>query len=65
MDQKYIEAIFRMIVKIARSIDDDQEALSIKCLYKEFDKVIGKPLELNEYIQYNDKLYKVIQAHTA
>lgn len=57
--------LVRLAVKEARTITDDQEALAVKVLYKEWEKQKGNPLEAGEYVQYNDKLYRVLQAHTA
>ena len=57
-------AILKMALKQARTITDDQEALSVQCLYKEWDKQIGKQLNVGEYIQHEGKLYRVLQAHT-
>lgn len=59
-----LRLIIQSAIKYARSVTDDQEALAIKMLYKEFDKQIGKALEVGEYVQYGEKLYRVIQAHT-
>ena len=64
MDYELIRQIIRFAVKNAREITDGAEALEVKFLYKEFDKQIGRTLDVGEYIQYNDKLYKVLQAHT-
>ena len=57
-------AILKMVLKQARAITDDQEALSVQCLYKEWDKQIGKQLNVGEYIQHEGKLYRVLQTHT-
>lgn len=65
MNEDNVRLIIQAAVKYARSVADDQEALEIKMLYKEFDKQIGKALAVGEYVQYGDKLYRVIQAHTA
>lgn len=62
---KDLRLIIQAAVKYARNITNDQEALEIKMLYKEFMAQIGKPLAVGEYVQYNDKLYRVLQAHTA
>ena len=64
MDMDNFRAIIKIAVKTARSITDDQEALKVKGLYKQFEKQIGRSVEVGEYIQYNDKLYRVLQAHT-
>lgn len=65
MDLEMIRQIIKYAVSNARQIKDDTEALNVKFLFKEFDAQIGKPLEVGEFIQYNDKLYKVLQPHTA
>ena len=61
--------VFRALVKLAviqaRSITDDQVALEVKCLYKEFDKQIGNTLNVGEYVQHEDRLYRVLQTHVA
>lgn len=64
MNNELIRQIIQSAVKYARTIEDDAEALNIKFLYKEFEAQIGRDLTVGEYIQYNDKLYKVLQAHT-
>ena len=58
-------AMLKMAIKQARAITDDQEALSVQCLYKEWNKQIGKQLNAGEYIQHEGKLYRVLQAHVA
>ena len=64
MDKDVFRMIVKMAAKQARQITDDAEALEVKMLYKQWDKQIDKPLEVGEYIQYQDVLYKVLQAHT-
>ena len=63
-NNELLRQIIQSAIKYARQIADDAEALNIKFLYKEFDKQIGRTLDVGEFIQYNDKLYKVLQAHT-
>ena len=63
MIEEQLRQIIRLAVKQARNITDDAEALEVKFLYKEFEAQIGRDLAVGEYIQYNDKLYKVLQAH--
>lgn len=58
-------AMLKMALKQARAITDDQEALTVQCLYKEWNKQLGKQLNVGEYIQHEGKLYRVLQAHTA
>lgn len=67
MSEEFMElwkAIVKLAVKQARQITDDEEALQVQCLYKQWDKQIGKDLQVGEYIQYEGQLYKVLQAHT-
>ena len=64
MDKDIFRMLVKMAVKQARQITDDTEALEVKMLFKQWDKQIDKPLEVGEYIQYQDVLYKVLQAHT-
>lgn len=56
-------AIMKLAVKQARQITDDKEALSVQVLYKQWNKQIGKTLQVGEYINHNDVLYKVLQQH--
>lgn len=65
MDLEMWRAIVMLAVKQARAVSDDQEALELKALYKEWDQQLGRQLEVGEYVQYGDKLYRVLQAHTA
>ena len=58
-------AMMKLAVKQARQVSDDTEALSLQVLYKQWDKQIGKTLQVGEYINYNDILYKVLQQHVA
>lgn len=43
----------------------DGEALKVKGMYPEWEELVGQPLTAGTKLQYNGKLYKVIQAHTA
>ena len=58
-------AIMKLAVKQARQVTDDTEALSLQVLYKQWDRQIGKTLQVGEYINHNDALYKVLQQHVA
>lgn len=58
-------AIMKLAVKQARQVTDDTEALSLQVLYKQWNKQIGKTLQVGEYINHNDILYKVLQEHIA
>lgn len=59
------QAVVKLAVDTARAITDDQKALEVKALYKQWNKQIGKQLEAGEYVQHEDKLYRVLQAHVA
>lgn len=59
-----LAAVIKLAVKQAREITDDAKALEVQCLYKSWDKQLGKELQTGEYIQYYGELYKVIQTHT-
>lgn len=58
-------AIVKMCIKQARQITDDQEALAVKCLYKNWNKQIGRELVVGEYVQHGDRLYRVLTTHVA
>lgn len=58
-------AIMKLAVKQARQVTDDAEALSLQVLYKQWNRQIGKTLQVGEYINHNDVLYKVLQQHVA
>jgi hypothetical protein len=64
MSNELFELIVKYAVKYARSNHDDNLAYEMKFLYKQFDKQIGKTLAAGEYVQYNGKLYRVLQTHT-
>ena len=64
MSEDIIRQIIQYAVDKARAVTDDEEAFYLRVLYKEFDKQIGRQLEVGEYIQYKEELYKVLQAHT-
>ena len=58
-------ALVKMAIKQARQITDDQEALAVKCLYKNWSKQIGRELVVGEYVQHGDRLYRVLTTHVA
>ena len=58
-------AIVKMAIKTARQITDDQEALAVKCLYKNWSKQLGRELVVGEYVQHGDRLYRVLSTHVA
>lgn len=63
-NNELLRQLIQFAVKYARQITDDTEALNIKFLYKEFNKQIGRDVSVGEYMQYEDNLYRVVQAHT-
>lgn len=65
IDPDIFKAIVRLAIKQARQITDDKEALEVQALYKQWDKQVGKQLNVGEYVQHNDVLYKVLQQHLA
>ena len=58
-------ALVKMAIKQARQITDDQEALAVKCLYKNWSKQLGRELVVGEYVQHGDRLYRVLTTHVA
>ena len=58
-------ALVKMAIKQARQITDDQEALAVKCLYKNWSKQLGRELTVGEYVQHGDRLYRVLTTHIA
>ena len=63
--EQIMAAIMKLAVKQARQVTDDKEALSLQVLYKQWNRQIGKTLQVGEYINHNDILYKVLQQHVA
>lgn len=63
--EQIMAAIMKLAVKQARQVQDDAEALSLQILYKQWDRQVGKELQVGEYINHNDVLYKVLQQHVA
>lgn len=61
--QADIAALMLMIINTISL--DDQQSLKVKSLYPTWESFIGKQLEKDTKIQYNGKLFKVVQAHTA
>lgn len=63
--EQIMAAIMKLAVKQARQVQDDAEALSLQILYKQWNRQVGKELQVGEYINHNDVLYKVLQQHVA
>lgn len=54
-----------MLMTINTMSLDDQQALEVKSLYPTWESFMGKQLEKDMKIQYDGKLFKVVQTHTA
>lgn len=65
MDFEKWRAVISLAVKQARAVVDDKEALEIRWLYKQWEAQLGRQLNVGEYIQHEDKLYRVLQQHIA
>lgn len=65
MKYNMVRRVIKAAIQKARETTDDQEALKLQILYKEFDRQIGKELKIGEYVQHDDKLYRVLQTHVA
>ena len=63
--EQIMAAIMKLAVKQARQVQDDAEALSLQILYKQWNKQVGKELQVGEYVNHNEVLYKVLQQHVA
>ena len=63
--EQIMAAIMKLAVKQARQVQDDAEALSLQILYKQWNRQVGKELQVGEYVNHNDVLYKVLQQHIA
>ena len=64
MDLDIIRQVIKYAVSKARQITSDTEALEVSFLFKEFKAQIGREITKGEYIQHEDKLYKVLLTHT-
>lgn len=54
-----------MLMAINTMSLDDQQSLEVKSLYPTWESFIGKQLEKDMKVQYDGKLFKVVQTHTA
>lgn len=54
-----------MLMTINTMSLDDQQSLKVKSLYPTWESFIGKQLEKDTKVQYNGKLFKVVQTHAA
>lgn len=56
---KLVKAAKAMIAEL-----DDNAALEYKEIYPQWESRIGKPVATGDRLYYNDRLWKVLQAHT-
>ena len=61
--EKVVEAVKKMLRSSASELTDE-EALEVAALYPSWASMIGREVKVGERYWYNEKLYKVIQAHT-
>jgi len=58
------EAVKKMLATSASELTDE-EALEVAALYPTWASMIGKEVKVGERYWFNEKLYKVVQTHTA
>lgn len=65
-EPSYDEMLSAVKTMLSSSIEDltDEEALEIAALYPTWISKMGKEVAVGERLWYNEKLWKVIQAHT-
>ncbi|MBR6270159.1 MAG: hypothetical protein IKR30_06295 [Bacteroidales bacterium] len=66
LEPDYMQVIEALKTKLAPDIENltDEEALSIAALYQTWASMLGKNVPRGMRLWYNEKLYKVLQAHT-
>lgn len=66
LQPSYDEMLSAVKTMLSSSIEDlsDEEALEIAALYPTWISKMGKEVAVGERLWYNEKLWKVIQAHT-
>lgn len=57
-----MEAVKRMLASSTTELSDE-DALDVAALYPAWISMIGKEVKVGERYWYNEKLYKVVQAH--
>lgn len=62
--EQVVNAVKKMFASSVSGLTDE-EALEVAAIYPTWVSVIGKPVNVGERYWFNEKLYKVIQAHTA
>lgn len=58
-----IAAVKKMLASSAANLTDE-EALEVAALYPSWSSKVGEQVSVGERLWYNERLYKVIQAHT-
>ena len=61
--ENVIEAVKKLLSTDIEELSDE-DALSVAAMYPTWISKLGKQVSVGERLWYNDKLYKVIQAHT-
>lgn len=61
--QEVIEAVKKMLKSSCETLSDEQ-ALEVAALYPTWVSMIGKDVAVGQRYWYDEKLYRVIQAHT-
>ena len=59
-----VEAVKKMLKSSAIELSDE-EALEVAAIYPTWVSIIGKQVNVGERYWFNEKLYKVVQSHTA
>lgn len=62
--EEVVNAVKRMLAASAIELSDE-EALEVAAIYPTWVSVIGKEVNTGERYWFNEKLYKVVQTHTA
>lgn len=62
--EEVVNAVKKMLKSSAIELSDE-EALEVAAIYPTWVSVIGKQVNVGERYWFNEKLYKVVQTHTA
>ena len=63
-DAEKLQALSKLLASTVVALDDEA-ALEVMALFPAWSEFIGKELHKDERYYYNDKLFKVLQDHTA
>jgi len=64
MTDEIVSAVKKMLASSTEELSDE-DALAVAALFPTWHSKIGKQVNVGERLWYNEKLWKVIQAHTA